>query len=44
MSQWIDFQVSLPQRNLTIELDRDQTFSKNFNPKGFALIRGVAGS
>lgn len=44
MSQWIDFQVSLPQRNLTIELDRDQTFSKNFNPKGFALVRGVAGS
>lgn len=44
MSQWIDFQVSLPQRTLTMELDREQAWIKNFNPKGFALIRGVAGS
>ncbi|MEC4806247.1 MAG: AAA family ATPase [Jaaginema sp. PMC 1080.18] len=44
MSQWTDFQVSLPQRTLTTELDREQSSAKNFNPKGVALVRGVAGS
>jgi superfamily I DNA/RNA helicase len=44
MSQWIDFQQSLPQRAISEIFDREQVYVKNFNPKGAALARGVAGS
>lgn len=42
--QWIDFQQTVNQRLIHTQPDDEQTKAKNFNLKGHALIRGVAGS